>query len=59
MRASEQKRIADYQRDKLHEQHVRRLKRLLRDIHPHILALSVTDQAPEFKRLLARIEKAI
>lgn len=35
------------------------MKELLIDLHPHVLALSVSDDDPEFKRLLARLEKLI
>lgn len=36
-----------------------RMKKLLRDLHPHVSALSVTDEAPEFKTLLKRVEEFI
>lgn len=36
-----------------------RMKKLLRDLHPHVLALSVTDEAPEFPVLLKRVEEFI
>lgn len=34
-----------------------RMKKLLRDLHCHVLALSVTDEAAEYKTLLRRVEE--
>lgn len=36
-----------------------RMKQLLSDLHCHVLALSVTDEAKEFKRLLIRLEREL
>jgi hypothetical protein len=40
-------------------QRVANAQRLLRDIRPHLHALSVTDDDPEFKTLLKRLDEEL
>lgn len=36
-----------------------KMRKLLRDLHPLVLGMSVTDEAPEYKTLLKRLEELI
>jgi hypothetical protein len=40
-------------------QKLRDLKKLLRDLRPHLSALAATDDDPEFKKLLKRVDKEL